>query len=124
MNNRNIIDDSFYDYGFTKMNTKYEIPGSNGNYIQDFCYNGGYYKAALTNIGKETILFANKNNSCLDTNGKRNKKAIFWNSPHPSTYTHCWIAYVFERQLNQSSLVNTKLENLDDFKNYCLNKLN
>lgn len=36
MNNKNIIDDTFYDYGFTKMNTKYKIPGSQNNYIQNF----------------------------------------------------------------------------------------
>ncbi len=124
MNNKNILDDSSYDYGFSKMDTKYKVPGSKINYIQDFCYNGGYYKAALTQIGKETNIFANKNNSCVDENGKRTKLALFWNSPHPSSYAHCWVSYALEKQLNDDFLINTKLENLDSYKNYCLSKLN
>ena len=124
MNNKNILNDSSYDNVFTKMDTKYKVPVANLNYIQDFCYKGGYYKAALTQIGKETNIFANKNNSCVDENGNRTKLALFWNSPHPSSYTHCWVAYALEKQLNDNFLINTSLENLDSYKNYCLSKLN
>lgn len=124
MNNKNITDDTDFNYGFSQMNTIYPIPGSNGKYIQNFCYNGGYFNAAFTKIGPETINYANKNNSCVDANGKRDKIGIFWNSPHPTSYTHCWVAYALEKQMNDNHLFASNIGDLNSFKNYCMSKLN
>jgi len=123
-NNLNMNDDSTFDYGFSKLNTKFKIPSNNEIFIQDYCYKEDYVKSAFTEIGKETLIFANKNNSCVDENGKKNKLALFWDSAHPTTYAHCWISYAFERQLNEDGLIQTNLENMNDYKKYCLNKVN
>lgn len=124
MNNISIVDGSYFDYGFSKMDSIYPIPGSKGKYLQDFCYRGGLFHAAFTKIGSETILYANQNNICVDANGKRNKLAIFWNSPHPSTYAHCWISYAIEKQLNDSGLILSSMESMESFKKYCMYKFN
>ncbi len=124
MNNKNINDNSEYDYGFSNMDTIYPIPGSKEKYFQNFCYNDGLFNAAFTEIGPETIKHANRNNRCVDANGKRNKLAIFWNSPHPTTFAHCWISYAFEKQMNDSGLISSNFMDIKSIKNYCMNKLN
>nr|BFD32453.1 hypothetical protein GTC16762_20710 [Pigmentibacter ruber] len=123
MNNKNIFDDSFFDYGFTKMNSKYLIPKTN-NYIQDFCYSGNFYKTAFSNIGKETILMAVKENKCSDENGNRIKYPIFFNSPHPSAYSQCWVNFAVEKIMIENGFLNKNLETIDEMKKYCQSQMN
>ena len=123
MNNKNIIDNSDFDYGFSRLDSVYPIPSSNGKYIQNFCYNGGLFNAAFTTIGSDTIDYANKNNICVDSNGNRNKLAIFWNSPHPTSFAHCWIAYAFEKQMVDNGLISNDMMDMNKYKNYCMDKI-
>lgn len=118
MQNENIFDNSYFDYGFTKMNSKYLVPNSK-NYIQDFCYTGGYYKTALTEIGSETILTAVKENKCSDQEGNIVKHPIFFNSPHPSSYAQCWIMFAVEKTMIEKGLLHKKMEDILSMKKYC-----
>ncbi|APJ03556.1 SGNH/GDSL hydrolase family protein [Silvanigrella aquatica] len=123
MNNESFDDKSYFNYGFDQINTKYLIPGNNDKYLQDLCYRGGYFKAAFTKIGPETVQFAIDNNNCVDKNGDRNKLAIFWNSPHPTSYAQCWIGYAFEKKLGEVGLVNVEKIDMPKYMNYCISNL-
>lgn len=122
MNNKNIFDDTYFDYGFTKLNSEYLIPNSN-NYIQDFCYGGGYFKTALSQIGKETILLSTKENKCTDREGNRIKYPLFFNSPHPSAYTQCWVNFAVEKIMVENGFITKQVENMETMKNYCLEQM-
>ncbi|WGL59594.1 SGNH/GDSL hydrolase family protein [Pigmentibacter sp. JX0631] len=123
MNNKNIFDDSYFDYGFTKLDSKYLIPKTK-NYIQEFCYSGNYFKTAFTNIGKETILMSVKENKCSDESGNRIKYPIFFNSPHPSAYAQCWVNFAVEKIMIENGLLNKKQETMNEMKKYCQAQMN
>jgi len=53
--------------------------------FQERCYQGGYFGSSIP--GK----------ICNDVD-----KVIFWDVIHPTTYAHCWTAYLFGRQMSEA----------------------
>jgi len=52
--------------------------------FQQRCYRGGY-------LGESDPSFVCENS----------QRAIFWDVVHPTTYTHCWVAYGMHRQMHE-----------------------
>ncbi|WP_186643849.1 SGNH/GDSL hydrolase family protein [Fluviispira vulneris] len=122
LSNVNINDKSKFDYGFRKINSKYPVPNKNGLYVQDFCYYGGYINAIFTKTNEEANQFAVKN-SCKNPDGSLNKYSVFYNSPHPTSYAHCWLSYSIEKALEKKGLLATDVGSLSAFKNYCIEQI-
>ena len=122
---KNIYSDTNFDYGFTALNSKYPINGDPNKFIQSYCYQGGYLNASklVTKSDKKAYDFAYQN-TCKTKDGSINKFAIFWNSPHPTSYTHCWLSYAIERKLEEENLIPNLNISMDNFKNYCAFNVN
>lgn len=56
--------------------------------IQDRCYRGGYLGTS------------DPQDVCTEE-----AKAFFWDMVHPTSFTHCWLAFFVERQLAQDGLI-------------------
>ncbi|KAB8033772.1 SGNH/GDSL hydrolase family protein [Fluviispira multicolorata] len=123
LNDKSILDKSDFDYGFKKMNSKYLIPGSNSNYVQDFCYVGGYFNAIFTKTNEEANQFM-LNNSCTLADDSLNQFSLFYNSPHPTSYAHCWLSYSIEKALHNKGLISSNLGSLSSLKSYCQGQIN
>ncbi|APJ02888.1 SGNH/GDSL hydrolase family protein [Silvanigrella aquatica] len=120
LSGKNLYTNENFDYGFSLLNSKYPIEGSDNKFIQNYCYKAGYLKASklILSSDKSANDFALKN-SCQTPDGKINKFAIFWNSPHPTSYTHCWISYVVQKKLEGVDLIKKLDISIDDMKKYC-----
>jgi phospholipase/lecithinase/hemolysin len=78
-----------FDYGFALRELGVELrDGSRRTSIQKRCYGGGY----LGSIDPASI--------CPES-----EYAMFWDVVHPTTFTHCWLAYFVQRDLAQAGLV-------------------
>lgn len=124
LDNKNIFDGSNFDYGFSLLNSKYPISGDENKFVQKFCYEGGYGGAAkmIAKSDKKAYEFA-QNNSCKTPDGKINRFAYFWNSPHPTSYMHCWISYAIQRKLEDNGLIVPQNISIDEMKKYCSSKV-
>ena len=56
--------------------------------LQDRCYNGGYL--GTNDPGKV----------CANAS-----RVVFWDSVHPTTFTHCWIAWFVQSQMAQAGFL-------------------
>jgi len=72
-----------FDYGFELEPLERDLPASpHSILLQDRCYNGGYLGTS------------DPNNVCRNAS-----RALFWDSVHPTTFTHCWIAWFIQAQM-------------------------
>lgn len=69
--------------------------------IQDRCYDGGYLGTS------------DPENVCSEE-----ATAFFWDMVHPTSYTHCWLAFFVERQLAQADLLGSEPDPLA-YQEYC-----
>lgn len=128
LENKNFLNGSHFDYGFQKLDSDIIFPGSDIK-IPKFCYTGGYTGAAKA-LTKSNY-YANKyalESSCQISEKNESKQldeispfTIFWNSPHPSSYAHCWISYLARKKLEEKGYLEKSFSNLDEVKEYCIN---
>jgi phospholipase/lecithinase/hemolysin len=72
-----------FDYGFSLREREGELrDGRRRASVQDRCYSGGYL--GTSDPGK----------LCAQS-----RSAFFWDVVHPTSYTHCWVAFFVEREL-------------------------
>lgn len=78
-----------FDYGFAlRARERVLRHGRDGERVQDRCYGGGYL-----GTGDRTKL-------CPESG-----KAMFWDTVHPGSYTHCWIAYFIQQELARAGVL-------------------
>lgn len=123
---KNIYTQENFDYGFTNLDSKYEIPNEPGKYIQDYCYKGSYLDAAKNALKtNHDAYLSGLNKSCKNSEKEVNQFAIFWNSPHPTSYAHCWISFLVLNKLEDLQLLpNYEFSDLSAVKNYCQKQIN
>ena len=72
-----------FDYGFALRDLQSELrAGRRRAYFQNRCYSGGY----LGSLDDSSV--------CAESSS-----AMFWDVVHPSSYTHCWLAYFVQKEL-------------------------
>ncbi|WP_338637567.1 SGNH/GDSL hydrolase family protein [Spirobacillus cienkowskii] len=120
MNNYDVYSDDIFDYGFDSLNSNIPIPGLQNKYVQVHCYNQGYTHLLFSDSGGDIVKKFWKYNKCVNAHGSKDKVAIFWNSPHPTSYTHCWIAHSLQKKLLEFDLLAVKAIDMDKHKSYCL----
>ncbi len=126
LDGKNILTKENFDYGFTKLDSKYEVPNEPGKYIQDYCYKGSYLDASKNSFkSNHEAYLSGLNKSCKDKNNSVDRFAIFWNSPHPTSYAHCWISYLVLQELeNLHYLPDYEFPDLNAVKSYCQTQIN
>lgn len=78
-----------FDYGFTLGELGAELrDGRRRARIQDRCYEGGY-------LGTH-----DRSKVCANPH-----RAMFWDVVHPTSYTHCWVAFFVEREMAKAGRV-------------------
>jgi thermolabile hemolysin len=92
-----------FDYGFALRELESEVgTGRQRQRFQKRCYTGGY-------LGSLTA-----SSVCAQS-----ASAVFWDVVHPSSYTHCWIAYFVQRELAVAGLAAAP-EPASDRRAYCI----
>jgi phospholipase/lecithinase/hemolysin len=77
-----------FDYGFALRELESEVRhGRRSARFQKRCYEGGY----LGSLDASSV--------CREA-----PSAMFWDVVHPSSYTHCWIAYFVQQELARTGL--------------------
>ena len=78
-----------FDYGFDLTALSHEIGSRRSpQYVQDRCYRGSY----LGSRDAERV--------CPEAG-----RSVFWDTVHPSSYTHCWIAWFIQTELVRAGLL-------------------
>lgn len=88
-----------FDYGYALRPREVEV--APGRRFQDRCYTGGY----LGSTDPATV--------CAEAHN-----ALFWDVVHPTSYAHCWLAFVVQRELARAGLASAPAS-LDEQRAYC-----
>ncbi len=82
-----------FDYGFALRDLESELrDGRTSGRFQKRCYSGGY----LGSPDSSSVCAQSEN-------------AMFWDVVHPSSYTHCWLAFLVQRELARAGLATAPL---------------
>jgi phospholipase/lecithinase/hemolysin len=77
-----------FDYGFALRDLEREVRDKRvASRFQNRCYSGGY----LGSLDPTSV--------CPQA-----RSAMFWDVVHPTSYTHCWVAYFVQRELARAGL--------------------
>lgn len=77
-----------FDYGFALRQREERVRDGNTELrLQKHCYQGGY----LGSLSDDSV--------CADS-----ENAMFWDIVHPTSYTHCWVAYFVQGEMARRSL--------------------
>ncbi len=77
-----------FDYGFALRELQSDLrDGRKRASFQNRCYSGGY----LGSLDASSV--------CTQSHG-----AMFWDVVHPSSYTHCWLAFFVQKELARAGL--------------------
>jgi phospholipase/lecithinase/hemolysin len=89
-------------YGFELAGNRVRL-GEGARYatFQQRCYHGGY----LGSTHAEAI--------CDD-----HARAVFWDTVHPTSYTHCWVAWFVGRTLTSAGWIGP-LAPIEEYRNWC-----
>jgi len=91
-----------FDYGFALRDLETEVRHHrNHANFQQRCYSGGY----LGSLDASSV--------CAQSD-----TAMFWDVVHPTSYTHCWLAYFVQREMARAGLV-APPSSLDGQRAYC-----
>lgn len=115
INNENFLDGSKFSYDLMYLNSTYPFKDFETNTIQLPCYKGEFKRNPVA-----MPFQAQKNLFCTDKKEIANVRTLFWDSVHPTSYTHCLIAYVIQYNLGKQQLVNIPNNSIFEYKNYCL----
>ena len=78
-----------FDYGFSVRELSSELrDGRTRGSFQNRCYSGGY----LGTLDAASAICA------------QSQSAMFWDVVHPTSYTHCWLAYFVQGELASAGL--------------------
>lgn len=116
MQNRNMIDGTYFDYEFKNPSTIVDVGSQK---IPANCYQGGL----LLNLMTTNDATANQlsfDNTCKNADGSINTHTMFWDDEHPSTYIGCYFSYLVQNGLYQQGLIQTAPASLQETKNRCL----
>ena len=93
-----------FDYGFDLRARQGELRDDRRVRFrfQDRCYAGGY-------LGSD-----DPKKVCSEAN-----RVMFWDEVHPTTFTHCWIAFYFQRDLARAGLASAPPP-AAEYRAYCL----
>lgn len=115
MNNENFFDSSSFSYDLLYLNSKYPFHGfEKNNNIQLPCYKGEFKRNPIT-----SQFSFQKNMYCIDKKDISFVRTLFWDSVHPSSYTHCLISYAIQQNLAKFQLVKNPGNTMFEYKNYC-----
>ncbi|KAB8033632.1 SGNH/GDSL hydrolase family protein [Fluviispira multicolorata] len=121
INNKNFLDNKEFNYGFSILDSNISIKESGGKFIQNQCYTGSYTKISiLASITNESMYKNSLQYICRNTNNEVIKNTIFWDSPHPTSFSHCWISYVIQTKLEELGIIKKSTKNIDEYREYCL----
>jgi phospholipase/lecithinase/hemolysin len=91
-----------FDYGFALRDLEKEVrDGRRQGRFQKRCYSGGY----LGSLSSSSV--------CEEA-----ASAMFWDVVHPTSYTHCWLAYFVQRKLADAGLAAVPLSPTQQ-RGYC-----
>src|SRR5262245_3376708 len=91
-----------FDYGFALRQMQSELrEGRKRGSFQNRCYSGGY----LGSLDSSSICQASGS-------------AMFWDIVHPTSYTHCWVAYFVQKELWSAGLAAAP-GSVSDQRAYC-----
>ncbi|WP_186644121.1 SGNH/GDSL hydrolase family protein [Fluviispira vulneris] len=123
INNKHFYVDDIFDYGYTLLNSNIPVAGKKDTFIQNSCYTGGYTKVALiTSLSNESYYKSSLEHACKNSNKEVDKNTIFWDSPHPTSLSHCWLSYVIQKKLEDLELIKKTSLSMNEYKEFCLNK--
>ncbi len=92
-----------FDAGFDLELTSMALTqGAQEAVIQDRCYSGSY----LGMLGSSSTICENA------------PRAMFWDQVHPTTYLHCWQAYIIGRAMNAEGWIND-LPDRAEYREWC-----
>jgi phospholipase/lecithinase/hemolysin len=92
-----------FDYGFALRELESAVgTGRARQVFQKRCYSGGY----LGSLSASSV--------CTES-----ASAMFWDVVHPTSYTHCWVAYFVQQELAREGLA-TAPEPVSERRAYCI----
>lgn len=99
--------EQFFDYGFSLKESQRILTADKETLVfQERCYLGGY-------LGN--YLGSQKNSDIC----KNQENVFFWDVAHPTSYSHCWQAYMLHEGINQAGWMQASI-NQSDYKSWCL----
>ena len=114
INQKNFIDDTPFNYNLTYINSNFSFQGFEKNTIQMPCYKGDFKRNPIWGQFK-----SNKNLFCIEKKDLNFTKSLFWDSVHPTSYTHCLLSYAVHMHLGNLNLINKPKHSLFDHRNFC-----
>jgi phospholipase/lecithinase/hemolysin len=94
-----------FDYGFALRELESTVgAGRERRTFQKRCYSGGY----LGSLSASSV--------CSEA-----ASAMFWDVVHPTSYTHCWVAYFVQRELAAAGLAAAP-ESVSERRAYCISR--
>ena len=91
-----------FDYGFALAPLEHKIKTRRGTVrVQDRCYRGSYLGSG--DAGKV----------CPEA-----ARTLFWDTVHPSSYTHCWIAWFFQAELVRAGMLD-RVPTPEEYRSRC-----
>lgn len=114
INNKNIIDDTPFNYQLNYLNSEFPFYGFEKNNIQMPCYKGDFKRNPIWGQLK-----SNKNLFCIEKKEVNFTKSMFWDAVHPTSYTHCLLSYAIQMNLAKLKLIDQPKMSLFEHKNFC-----
>ncbi len=123
INNKDFYADENFNYGYSLLNSNIPVIGKKETFIQRSCYTGGYTKVAIINsLSNESYYKKSLEHTCKNNHKEVDKNTIFWDSPHPTSLSHCWLSYAVQKKLEDLELIKKTNLSMSDYKEFCLNK--
>jgi hypothetical protein len=131
---RHMLDEGkLFDYQFSSLNSDVLIPNQDKIYIQKPCFSGVPYTnvtvisywipnsyEVVENFERREICSNDKNAKNFETN----KYTIFWDNPHPSSYTHCFLSHFIHKNLGDENIIPKNNLSLEDIRKECRSIVN
>lgn len=107
------------EYQFDAQNSGLVVTDQNTSFsLQKRCnlsgYLGGYFEK--DDAARNQYM---QNNHCLNSAGELAQRPMFWDSVHPSSYSHCLMSYSILKHFNATGFMSTPLPKLADYQKLC-----
>lgn len=115
LNNINFIDNTDFNYDITYNNSEFRFYGIDKAAIQLPCFKGDFKRNPIFDQ-----FSAAKNLFCTEKLEINFTKTLFWDTVHPTSYTHCLMSYAIHYNISALNLFPKPKMSLSQHKNYCL----